>query len=120
MLALNSSRLNRKQTLISVLKALASIISICNIHVILLSKITPTYRHRPHRKHRFQQLLRPRDWCEPLRSNGCLQIRSVATDFLSVSAISPFRRHITIVWSPGNSNLPFGLLPQSGKHVCVP
>jgi hypothetical protein len=41
MVALNRSLLNREKTLINVLKALASIISICNLHVILLSKITP-------------------------------------------------------------------------------
>jgi hypothetical protein len=40
MLALNRSLLN---TVINVLKALASIIYTCNLHVILLSKITPRY-----------------------------------------------------------------------------
>jgi hypothetical protein len=43
MLAFNRSLLNREQTLINVLKPLASIISVCNLHVILLSKITPSY-----------------------------------------------------------------------------
>jgi hypothetical protein len=43
MLALNRSLLNGEYTLVNVLKALASIISICNLHVILLSKITPRY-----------------------------------------------------------------------------
>jgi hypothetical protein len=43
MLALNSSLLNREYILINVLKALASIISMCNLHVIFLSKITPRY-----------------------------------------------------------------------------
>jgi hypothetical protein len=41
MLVLN--RLNREYTLINVLKVLASIISICNLHVTFLSKITPRY-----------------------------------------------------------------------------
>jgi D-alanyl-lipoteichoic acid acyltransferase DltB (MBOAT superfamily) len=63
MLALNRSLLNREYTLIHVLKALASIISMCNLHVIFLSKITPrfywqlalvTYSgHEPHRKQFF-------------------------------------------------------------------
>jgi hypothetical protein len=43
MLAFNRSLLNREYILMNVLKASASIISICNIHVILLSKITPRY-----------------------------------------------------------------------------
>jgi hypothetical protein len=43
MLALNRSLLNRECILMNVLKALASIISMCNLHVILLSKITPRY-----------------------------------------------------------------------------
>jgi hypothetical protein len=43
MLTLNRSLLNRDYNLMDVLKALASIISICSIHVILLSKITPRY-----------------------------------------------------------------------------
>jgi hypothetical protein len=43
MLALNRSLLNREYILMNVLKALASIISMCNLHVILLSKITPRY-----------------------------------------------------------------------------
>jgi hypothetical protein len=41
MLAPNRSLFNREQALINVLKALASIISVCNLHVIVLSKITP-------------------------------------------------------------------------------
>jgi hypothetical protein len=41
MLALKRSLFNRKQILINVLKALASIISVSSLHVILLSKITP-------------------------------------------------------------------------------
>jgi hypothetical protein len=45
MLVLNRSLLNREYEyiLMNVLKALASIISMCNLHVILLSKITPKY-----------------------------------------------------------------------------
>jgi hypothetical protein len=43
MLALNRSLLNREYILMNVLKALASIISMYNLHVILLSKITPRY-----------------------------------------------------------------------------
>jgi hypothetical protein len=42
MLVLNRSLLNREYILINVLKALASIISMCNLHV-TLSKITPRY-----------------------------------------------------------------------------
>jgi hypothetical protein len=41
MLALKRSLLNREYIIMNVLKALASIISMCNLHVILLSKITP-------------------------------------------------------------------------------
>jgi hypothetical protein len=41
MLALNRSLLSREYILMNVLKALVSIISMCNLHVILLSKITP-------------------------------------------------------------------------------
>jgi hypothetical protein len=37
------SLLNKEFTLMNVLKALASIVSICSLHVILLSKITPRY-----------------------------------------------------------------------------
>jgi hypothetical protein len=43
MLMLNRSLLNREYVLINVLKALASIISMCSLHVIFLSKITPRY-----------------------------------------------------------------------------
>jgi hypothetical protein len=43
MLVLNRSLLNREYILINVLKALASIISICNLHITFLSKITPRY-----------------------------------------------------------------------------
>jgi hypothetical protein len=43
MLVLNPSLLNKEYILINVLKALASIISMCNLHVTLLSKITPRY-----------------------------------------------------------------------------
>jgi hypothetical protein len=43
MLTLNRSLLNREYNLMNVLKALASIVSICSLHVILLSKITPRY-----------------------------------------------------------------------------
>jgi hypothetical protein len=43
MLALNRSRLNRENILMNVLKALASIICMCNFHVILLSNNTPRY-----------------------------------------------------------------------------
>jgi hypothetical protein len=43
MLTLNRPLLNRKYSIMNVLKALASIISICSLHVILLSKITPKY-----------------------------------------------------------------------------
>jgi hypothetical protein len=43
MLALNCSLLNMEYNLMNVLKFLASIFSMCNLHVILLSKITPRY-----------------------------------------------------------------------------
>jgi hypothetical protein len=43
MLARNRSLLNREYALINVLKTLASIISICDLYVIFLSKITPRY-----------------------------------------------------------------------------
>jgi hypothetical protein len=43
MLVLNRSLMNREYILINVLKALASIISICNLHVTFLSMITPRY-----------------------------------------------------------------------------
>jgi hypothetical protein len=43
MLVLNRSLLNREYILINVLKALASIICMCNLHVTFLSKITPRY-----------------------------------------------------------------------------
>jgi hypothetical protein len=43
MLTLNRSLLNREYNLMNVLKALAFIVSICNLHVILLSNITPRY-----------------------------------------------------------------------------
>jgi hypothetical protein len=43
MLVVNRSLLNRKYILINVLKALASIISMCNPHVTFLSNITPKY-----------------------------------------------------------------------------
>jgi hypothetical protein len=43
MLVFTRSILNRKYILVNVLKALASIISMCNVHVTLLSKITPRY-----------------------------------------------------------------------------
>jgi hypothetical protein len=43
MLAFNCSLLNREYDLMNVLKALASIFSVCNLHVILLSKVTPKY-----------------------------------------------------------------------------
>jgi hypothetical protein len=43
MLALNRLLLNREYILMNVLKALASIVSMRNLHVIFLSKITPRY-----------------------------------------------------------------------------
>jgi hypothetical protein len=43
MLIVNRSLLNGEYDLMNVLKALTSIVSICNLHVILLSKITPRY-----------------------------------------------------------------------------
>jgi hypothetical protein len=43
MLAINRSLLNREYNLMNVWKALASIISMCNLDVILISKITPRY-----------------------------------------------------------------------------
>jgi hypothetical protein len=43
MLALNCSLLNREYILMNVLKALASIICMCNPHVSLLSNNTPRY-----------------------------------------------------------------------------
>jgi hypothetical protein len=43
MLVLKCSLLNRELVLINVLKALASIISMCSLHVILLSNITQIY-----------------------------------------------------------------------------
>jgi hypothetical protein len=43
MSAFNRSLLNKEYILMNVLKALASIISMCNLHVTLLSKITPRY-----------------------------------------------------------------------------
>jgi hypothetical protein len=43
MLALNCLLLNKEYILINVLKALASIISMCNRHVTFLPKITPRY-----------------------------------------------------------------------------
>jgi hypothetical protein len=43
MLVLNRSLLNKEYILINVLKALASIISMCNLHVTFLSEITPRY-----------------------------------------------------------------------------
>jgi hypothetical protein len=43
MLTFYRSLLNREYNLMNDLKALASIISMCNFHVILLSKITPRY-----------------------------------------------------------------------------
>jgi hypothetical protein len=43
MLALNRSLLNREYILMNVLKALASIICMCNLHVILLSNNTPSH-----------------------------------------------------------------------------
>jgi hypothetical protein len=71
MLALNRSLLNRECTPINILKALVSIISMCGLHVIFLTKITPptllfiTSWHGPLRKHRFFLRLLP------LPSNGC-------------------------------------------------
>jgi hypothetical protein len=43
MLVLNRSILNSEYILISVLKALASISSVCNLHVTFSSKITSKY-----------------------------------------------------------------------------
>jgi hypothetical protein len=43
MLAFSRSLLKREYSLMIVQKALASILSMCNLHVILLSKITPRY-----------------------------------------------------------------------------
>jgi hypothetical protein len=43
MLAFNRSLLNREYSRMNVLKTLASIVSVCNLHVTLLSKITPRY-----------------------------------------------------------------------------
>jgi hypothetical protein len=43
MLVLNRSLMNREYILINVLKALALIISVCNLRVTFSSKITPRY-----------------------------------------------------------------------------
>jgi hypothetical protein len=43
MLTLNRSLLNREYNLMNDLKALASIVSLCSLHVILLSKIIFRY-----------------------------------------------------------------------------
>jgi hypothetical protein len=43
MLALKCSLLNREYNLMNALKALALIVFICNLHVILLSKVTRRY-----------------------------------------------------------------------------
>jgi hypothetical protein len=43
MLTLNRPLLNREYNLSNVLKALASIVCMCNLHAILLSKITARY-----------------------------------------------------------------------------
>jgi hypothetical protein len=43
MLALNRSLFNREYILMNVLKALASVVSMCNLNVIFLSKMTPIY-----------------------------------------------------------------------------
>jgi hypothetical protein len=43
MLTLNRSLLKWESNLMNVLKALVLIVSMCNLHVILLSKITPRY-----------------------------------------------------------------------------
>jgi hypothetical protein len=49
MLVLKHSLLTREQILINVLKVLASFISMCSLHVILLLKITPRYFTQPTR-----------------------------------------------------------------------
>jgi hypothetical protein len=43
MLVLNRLLLNREYVVINALKALASIVSMCDLHVIFLSNITPRY-----------------------------------------------------------------------------
>jgi hypothetical protein len=43
MLALNRLLFNWEYTLINILKALVSIISMCNLHMLFLSKITQRY-----------------------------------------------------------------------------
>jgi hypothetical protein len=43
MLVFNRLLLNRVYVVINALKALASVISICDLHVIFLSNITPRY-----------------------------------------------------------------------------
>jgi hypothetical protein len=45
MLALNRLLLSREYALINALKALASILCMCNLRVIFLSNITPRYFH---------------------------------------------------------------------------
>jgi hypothetical protein len=43
MFMLNRSLLNRGYVLMTVLRALATVVSVYSLHVIFLSKITPTY-----------------------------------------------------------------------------
>jgi hypothetical protein len=43
MLVLNRSLMNRGYILMNVLKALTSIVSMCSLHVMFLSKMTPRY-----------------------------------------------------------------------------
>jgi hypothetical protein len=43
MLGLHRSLLNRESVLVNALKALASIVFMCSLHVIFLSNITPRY-----------------------------------------------------------------------------
>jgi hypothetical protein len=45
MLALKRSFFNKEKFLINVIRALASIVFMCSLHVILLSKITPDILH---------------------------------------------------------------------------
>jgi hypothetical protein len=115
MFALNRSLLNEKYTLINVLMVLASIIPISDLHIILLSRITPRYLHDSRKGCSIRSKLDDDvtslpTWHEPRQLNlhsGRLlaglprQGQETLVSTVSRLRLGPTQPHTSIQWSLG-------------------
>jgi hypothetical protein len=70
MLTFKRSLSNREYILINVLKSLASVISMCSLHIILLSTITPSYFTRFAEQNAVGRVIYPRSG--PTENTVCI------------------------------------------------